>query len=272
MRKNLKKVCLGDALAPYVEPYTVTETGEATAARDRVVAACEDLYANAQTTAEKALWSRGAEKTSRLALLYAISENPADPLITDTAVDWAWAVVSHLTRRLIYQASVYVHDNEFDALRQKAIRYLRDYGNGSLSHGQLLRYLHIDSDTFRRVIDTLLQSELVTATPLTRGGFRYTLAAKKETRKWLRKKSRSHPSRSRSSSGSRRPSRPRNGKAPWPSGESPLASGRKPPGQNGRPPWGFSVPLWGTETNLSGPCGGGRRRPENQNRRKESTK
>ncbi len=169
---------LEDAPAPYVEPYTVTETGEATAARDRVIDACEDLYANAQTTAEKALWSRGAEKTSRLALLYALSENPADPLITDTAVDWAWAVVSHLTKRLLYQASVYVHDNEFDALRQKAIRYLRDYGsNGSLSHGQLLRYLHIDSDTFRRVVDTLLQSELVTAAPLTRGGFRYTLVA-----------------------------------------------------------------------------------------------
>ena len=90
-------------------------------------------------------------------------------------MDWGWRVVEHLTRRLLFQASIYVHDNEFDALRQKALRYLRDYGGGSLNHGQLLRYLHIDADTFRRVIDTLVQSEMITVQQLSRGGFRYSL-------------------------------------------------------------------------------------------------
>ena len=42
-------------------------------------------------------------------------------------------------------------------------------------HGQLLRYLHIDADTFRRVIDTLVQSELISVQQLSRGGFRYSL-------------------------------------------------------------------------------------------------
>ncbi len=79
--------------------------------------------------------------------------------------------------RMLYQASVFVHDNEFDALRQKALRYLRDYGHGSLFHGQLLRYMHIDADTFRRVIETLLQSELITATELSRGGYRYEMVS-----------------------------------------------------------------------------------------------
>ena len=159
---------------PYVEPYTVTETAEATTARDRVIAACEELYAAAKTTAEKALWSRGAEKTSRLALLYALSASPTDPLITEGAVDWAWAVVSHLTKRILFQASIYIHDNEFDALRQKAIRIIRDYG-GTMNHGMLLRYMHVDADTLRKVIDTLVQSELVVATQLAKGGLRYTL-------------------------------------------------------------------------------------------------
>jgi len=75
-----------------------------------------------------------------------------------------------------YQASVYVHDNEFDALRQKAMRYLRDYGrNGTLKHGQLLKRMHIDTDSFRRVIDTLIQSELITVTKIEKGGLEYTL-------------------------------------------------------------------------------------------------
>ena len=78
---------------------------------------------------------------------------------------------------MLYQASVFVHDNEFDARRQKALRYLRDYGQGALFHGQLLRYMHIDADTFRRVIEPLLQSELITATELSRGGSRYEMVS-----------------------------------------------------------------------------------------------
>ena len=159
---------------PYAEPYTVSETEEAIAARNAVTEKCEVLYREGKTTAEKALWSRGAEKTSKLAILYALSENPAEPIISGKAVEWGWRIVEHLTKRLLFQASVYVHDNEFDALRQKAIRLLRDYG-GQMNHGMLLRYMHIDADTLRKVIDTLVQSELVIAEQLTRGGFRYRL-------------------------------------------------------------------------------------------------
>ena len=75
---------------------------------------------------------------------------------------------------MLYQASVFVHDNEFDALRQKALRYLRDYG-GSLRYSVLLRYMHIDADALRRVIDTLIQSELVESVQLQKGGYRYSL-------------------------------------------------------------------------------------------------
>jgi hypothetical protein len=159
----------------YAEPITVTETEEAAKCSLMVTENCEALYEKAKTTAEKTLWSRVAEKVSRLSLLYAISENAYEPVISGQSVDWAWRLVEHMTRRMLYQASVYVHDNEFDALRQKALRYLRDYGNGSLNHGRLLRYLHIDADTFRRVIDTLVQSELITAEQLSRGGLRYSL-------------------------------------------------------------------------------------------------
>ena len=104
----------------------------------------------------------GAEKASRLALLYAISENPNEPIIGERALDWAWRTVRHLTARMLYQASVFVHDNEFDALRQKTLRILRDHGGG-MNHGMLLRYLHVDADALRRVIDTLIQSELIEA-------------------------------------------------------------------------------------------------------------
>ena len=160
---------------PYAEPFTVGETPEAKALREEVTERCERLYDAAKDNAERALWSRGAEKTSRLALLYAISENVCDPFITDSAVGWAWRVVEHLTKRMLYQASVYVHDNEFDALRQKAMRQLRDH-SGKMMHGALLRNMHVDADTLRRVVDTLIQSELIVARQLDKGGLEYMLA------------------------------------------------------------------------------------------------
>ena len=166
---------LEEAPAPYAEPFTVGETPEAKARREEVTKRCERLYDAAKDNAERALWSRGAEKTSRLALLYAISENVREPLITDSAVGWAWSLVEHLTKRMLYQASVYVHDNEFDALRQKAIRQLRDH-SGKMMHGALLRNMHVDADTLRRVVDTLIQSELVVARQLDKGGLEYSLA------------------------------------------------------------------------------------------------
>ena len=159
---------------PYVPPFTVAETPPAAEAYARMTAECEAIYDAAQTTAEKALWTRGAEKASRLAILYAISENPCEPVIGVPALDWAWRTVRHLTMRMLYQASVFVHDNEFDALRQKTLRLLRDHG-GSMNHGMLLRYLHIDADALRRVIDTLIQSELIEAVQLQKGGYRYSL-------------------------------------------------------------------------------------------------
>ena len=164
-----------DSQPPYVEPYTVMETPEASKAYHMVTEACESLYDRAKSTAEKALWTRGAEKAARLALLRSISENPRGPIIDTGAVDWAWKVVRHLTERMLYQATVFVHDNEFDALRQKAMRLLRD-NNGSMSHGMLLRYMHVDADTLRRIVETLSQSELIGITQLQKGGVRYTLA------------------------------------------------------------------------------------------------
>ena len=44
-----------------------------------------------------------------------------------------------------------------------------------MNHGMLLRYMHVDADTLRKVIDTLVQSELVVATQLAKGGLRYAL-------------------------------------------------------------------------------------------------
>ena len=172
---DLDAILSGSTEADCPEPITVIETDEAKALHAEIVAKCEALYDAAKETSAKALWTRGAEKTAKLALLYAISENVHEPIITPPAIEWGWRIVDHLTRRMLYQASVYVHDNEFDALRQKAIRYLKEATDETMRHGALLKRMHIDADTFRRVIETMLQCETVTALQSPSGAVLYKL-------------------------------------------------------------------------------------------------
>ena len=92
------------------------------------------------------------------------------------ALQWGWTLSDFATRKMLYNASVYVHNNEFDAQRQKVIRLLLEFGDGSMLHGELLRRMHIDSDAFRKVINTMLESEELTAQPVEKGGLLYTLS------------------------------------------------------------------------------------------------
>ncbi len=80
-----------------------------------------------------------------------------------------------MTKRLLYQASIYVHDNDFDELRMKAIRYLQEADRNTLSHSRLLKRMHIDSDSFRRIVETLLESEMICIKKGERGGAIYVL-------------------------------------------------------------------------------------------------
>lgn len=153
---------LGAASAQIIrEPYVVPEKDEdAKMMVEATIDAINSLYESATDTTAQALWTRGAEKALKLALLYAISENPENPVITTAGLEWGYKLASLITMRMLYMASIYVYDNAFDAKRQKALRKLKESG-GSMSHSQLLRSLHTDKDTFRRIIDTLLESELI---------------------------------------------------------------------------------------------------------------
>ena len=141
----------------------------------QIVTQAEANYTAADSTAERTLWSRAAEKAARLALLYAISENVNEPIISAAAVQWGWTLSDFATRKMLYNASVYVHNNEFDAQRQKVIRILTE-ADAPMSHSELLRKMRIDSDAFRKVINTMLESEELVAEEYTRtGSLQYSL-------------------------------------------------------------------------------------------------
>jgi hypothetical protein len=77
---------------------------------------------------EAAIWSRHAEKTNKLALLFACSrwtEGEPWPVIRLHDADRAIALNNYLTRRMLRQAGVYVSESTFEAEQLKVLRKLQ---------------------------------------------------------------------------------------------------------------------------------------------------
>jgi hypothetical protein len=76
---------------------------------------------------EAAIWSRHAEKTNKLALLFACSrwsEGAAWPTINLADADRAISLNNYLTRRMLKQAGVYVSESIFETVQLKVLRVI----------------------------------------------------------------------------------------------------------------------------------------------------
>ncbi|MGI6356750.1 MAG: bifunctional DNA primase/polymerase [Lentisphaeria bacterium] len=109
-----------------------------------------------------AFWARATEKVIKLAMLYAISSNVKDPVITEEGVAWAEEFVRFLTEQALFMAQRYSYENPFDEKCQKAVRYLTEAG-GEYDHGALLKRMHESKETFQQIMDTLVESGSVVA-------------------------------------------------------------------------------------------------------------
>ena len=141
----------------------IPETPEARAVAVSLEAEANRLYDDAydrHLDAEMAIWGRAFEKTEKLAMLYALSRSVTAPRLTPEAYRWGWDVAEFTTKRLLYMADCYVYASEFDKEAQKVVRLLRENG-ARMAHSRLLKKSHLDKDTFRKVVDTLLESERI---------------------------------------------------------------------------------------------------------------
>jgi len=136
---------------------TVDETP---AAKTALISSADYLMAQRKKLAEMELHSARAlvvrmnEKIAKLAMIYAISESPEHPLISIEAVNWAVKFVAHVTKLMLFEAQFHVAEGKFDALLKRFTGLLAKHG-GSLDRRSLLRWLHIDHVTFRRIVTTL---------------------------------------------------------------------------------------------------------------------
>ena len=161
----------------YPHPMIIQETPEATQKLKEVFTLADEEYRKASAVeddAANALWARAGEKVAKLAALYAISREPLNPQVNVEAVDWAWRLVAHMTKRMLYMATVFVSETDFDSQAKKIVRRVKAK-NGRISHGKLLRGSHLDKDAFKKIIETLCESGVLKKEYGSKGGTFYVL-------------------------------------------------------------------------------------------------
>ncbi len=128
----------GNLHKEHPRPLVVSATPEASARFD-ALADHADAEMEAKGEGIAAVWSRAEEKACRLALIYACSANPEEPLIDERAAAWACELSAYVTKRLLFEAHVRVADGQFDARQKRVLRLIVEHGGTQgISHTQLL--------------------------------------------------------------------------------------------------------------------------------------
>lgn len=122
-----------------------------------------DHYARFDDDVRIALWGRASEYASKLALIYACSENHKSPVITPEAVQWSTKFMMHQVKRMLFMVDGYVSASQFDADCLAIKRKLREAGQ-PMAHQTLLKRMKVPAKMFRDLVHTLEQRGEVIAT------------------------------------------------------------------------------------------------------------
>jgi hypothetical protein len=149
----------GNLQDAHPEPRVVPFQSDAAQAVQHLQKRTELEYDRAEEAKDevgRTAWSRTCENATKLALIYACSENHQDPIIGLPAVEWATTFAMHQTRRQLFLAATYVAENPFHAECLKLLRKLRE-AEGQVARRQLMRAMRCKAADFDQIVSTLVQ-------------------------------------------------------------------------------------------------------------------
>ena len=158
---------------------TADETPEASRKIAELKFTCDEItrrLMDSDLGTAAALYARVVEKALKLALLWAISEDPVAPCLSADGVIWGTKLVGHITKRMLYMSQFYVAEGKFDHLKKRFLRLLARHG-GKLDHSTLLKRLPVDAALFRKLVETLKMCDLIEDEVLPSGKHGYSLNA-----------------------------------------------------------------------------------------------
>ena len=103
------------------------------------------------------IWARAWEHASKLALLYAISEQPETTVISRAAAMWAVEFADHHSRHLIATTHGSVAENAFHGLLIKAKSKLRNSPHQTMTRTRLVKNMHLSARDLEQVLSALIE-------------------------------------------------------------------------------------------------------------------
>jgi hypothetical protein len=153
-------------------PITVPTTPGALEHMEAVRRLGDDEYPRAKARDDQAgmtLWSRVAEQAGRLALVYACSANPRDPVIDEAAAEWATDFAVAVVRQMLSQIEHYGSGSTDEDEMSRIRRYIKSELGGVIDHSVLLRKMKTRSKRLVEMLETLVAREEIEAVEIKRG-------------------------------------------------------------------------------------------------------
>jgi hypothetical protein len=142
------------------KPRVVSLDQDAAKVLDQAADGFDEVQREAQAMGDMSavsIWARAFEHASKLALLYAISENPDTSVIRRAAAVWAVDFVGHHSRRLIATVNGRVAESAFHALLIRVKSKLRNSPNQTMTRSRLVKNMHIAATDLDKVIGVLIE-------------------------------------------------------------------------------------------------------------------
>jgi hypothetical protein len=114
-------------------------------------------FENIHDDVGSSIYARTAEYARKLALLYAASTHPANPVADIEAVRWGWDISVRQSRRLIALMGRHAADNPFQELCLKVLNRLRDARGKPVGRSELLRLTRSKKADFDGAVETLIE-------------------------------------------------------------------------------------------------------------------
>lgn len=144
-----------------IHAFTVPLSPGADAAMAAVRRGATELLRSHRGTYATALFGRHAENVAKLAMIAAVSRDPARPVTEARDVAWASSLVEHCIGTLLREAERRVADNDTEAKHKRVLEIVRT--SGQITRNDLVRKTQFLSRREREeIFDALVEGELIT--------------------------------------------------------------------------------------------------------------
>lgn len=117
-----------------------------------VSAEADDHYDTNEDGVNNAIWNRTAEKVKKMAMIFAMSDNPGFAVIRKRDIELARDLVYASNEQQIGMLTKYSAETEYEDLQKKVLRILE---KGITCNRAILARLHIKADEMKEVAETL---------------------------------------------------------------------------------------------------------------------